>query len=144
MTGTWFTDYGARVQAYQGPWILLGGATIRQGSGITTSAGMDAAAVWHPPGRVSVEMSGGRYLRDPYQALPAGWYLSAGLRFTLWTPPAVTGGASVRQASLTTLTIGGQSTLAGSTTRSVPSVTKSTGGTGTGTGSANTGRGHRP
>ena len=143
LAGSWFTDYGAHVQAYRGPWILLGGVTVRQGSGLTTSAGLDAFARWQSRGPVAFEASGGHYLRDPYQALPAGWYLTAGLRVTLWKPPSNTFGSNVSQASLSTVTAASQATgmFGSSGTRTVPGITKS--GTTMG-GSSSTGRGHRP
>ncbi len=140
--GSWFTDYGGRVQAYRGPMTLVGGVTVRQGSGLTTAAGVDAIAVWRSPGRVSLEASGGHYLRDPYQALPAGWYLTAGMRVMLWRPPSSLFGSNVSQASLSTVSAASQatSTFGSSGTRTVPGVGKST----TTGGGSSTGRGHRP
>jgi len=139
--GAWFTDVGGRVQVNRGAWIVVGGATVRGGSGLTTSAGMDAAAFWRSPRGYSFEASGGRYLRDPYQALPAGWYLTAGVRLTLWTPRSAGLRSNVGQATLSTVGVGSQAGtgLQGtSATRSVPAVTKPTSAGGS------TGRGHRP
>lgn len=141
--GAWFTDVAGRVQLMRGAWIVVGGATVRQGSGLTTSAGMDAAAFWRSPRGVSFEASGGRYLRDPYQALPAGWYLTAGVRLTLWTPGGGGLRSNVSQATLSTVGVGSQAGTGfqgSSATRSVPGVTKPT----SSGGSTNTGRGHRP
>lgn len=142
LAGSWFTDYGARAQVYRGPWILMGGVTVRQGTGLTTSAGLDAFARWQSRGAFALEASGGHYLRDPYQALPAGWYLTAGVRVTLWKPPAGSFGSNVSQASLSTVSPSSQATtnLGASGTRTVPGVTQS----GTAGGSSSTGRGHRP
>lgn len=137
LAGSWFTDFGGRVQSNHGAWILLGGVTVREGSGINTSTGVDGAAIWRPSGPVSFEMTGGRYLRDPYQALPAGWYLTAGVRLTLWTPSMRGLNSNVGLASLSTVGLAGQSATSLST-RSVPSVTKATNS------SSSTGRGHRP
>ena len=141
--GAWFTDVGGRVQLMRGAWILVGDGTVRQGTGLTTSAGMDAAAFWRSPRGYSFEASGGRYLRDPYQALPAGWYLTAGVRLTLWTPRSGGLRSNVSQATLSTVGVGSQAGAGfqgSSSTRSVPGVTKPTASGG----STNTGRGHRP
>lgn len=138
LAGSWFTDYGARVQAYPGRLILMGGVTVRGGSGLTTSAGVDAFARWQSPGAVAFEATGGHYLRDPYQALPAGWYFTAGVRVTLWKPPSSAFGSNVSEASLSTVSAAGN--LGASGTRTVPGVTT----TGATMGSGATGRGHRP
>jgi hypothetical protein len=147
LVGAWFTDYGGRVQVEQGALTALGGMTVRQGSGLTASAGIDAAVIRRTGSRVSLEASGGRYLRDPYQALPAGWYLTAGLRLMLWTPPSKALASNVGQAALSAVSVGGLAATATpgmSGTRSVPAVSSGT-GTGTGAGSTNAGgRGHRP
>lgn len=139
--GAWFTDYAGRVQLNRGAWIVVGDAIVRQGSGLTTSAGMDAAAFWRSPRGFSFEVSGGRYLRDPYQALPAGWYLTAGVRVTLWAPRSGGLRSSVGQATLSTVGVASQAGSGfqgASATRSVPAVTKPT------SPGSGTGRGHRP
>jgi hypothetical protein len=140
--GSWFTDYGARAQTYQGPLILVGGLTLRQGTGLVTSAGLDAFARWQFPGAVAFEASGGHYLRDPYQGLPAGWYVTAGFRLTLWRPPSSLFASNVSLASLSTVNPASQATtnLGSSGTRTVPGV----GSAPTSGSSGNPGRGHHP
>jgi hypothetical protein len=143
LDGSWFTDFGGRVQVNRASYILLGGVTVRQGSGLATSTGVDGVLIWRPHGPMSFEATGGRYLRDPYQALPAGWYMTAGLRLTLWKPAAGSLNSNVGQASLSTLGIAGQ-TATSSSTRSVPAVTKTATGSGASTSGGGIGRGHRP
>jgi hypothetical protein len=145
LSGSWFTDYGIRLQGFPGSWILVGGTTVRQGSGITTSAGVDGAAIWRSKGRLSLEFSGGRYLRDPYQGLPAGWYVSTGVRLMLWGPAPTFGASNVTLASLSP--VGVNPAIVGSSisSRSVPSVTQGAPASGSGNSTHDTtGRGHRP
>ncbi len=135
LSGSWFIDYQARAEIDPGRLAILGGLTLRNASGVPVSAGVDGSVVWHSTEQFALEASGGHYLPDPYQGLAAGWFLTAGLRVTLWTPQRAGGGQGVGQASLTQLSL---LQGAASKTRSAPAVTKPTSSGGT------TGRGHRP
>jgi hypothetical protein len=133
LSGSWFTDYLVRAEIDQGRLAILGGLTLRNASGVPVSAGVDGSLAWHSTERLAVEASGGHYLPDPYQGLAAGWFLTAGLRVTLWTPENAGAAREAGQASLTQLNLAGQAAQK----RLAPAVTKAPSGTGTG-------RHHRP
>jgi hypothetical protein len=125
LRGVWYTEYGAQVEVEQGPWTLLGGATARTAytlktatgadSTIKASAGADAMAIWHAGGRAALELTGGRYLSDPYQDLSPGWYFTAGIRLTLWTPPPLASSSNVTQASISAMSLRSRSSRRGAT-----------------------------
>jgi hypothetical protein len=158
LDGSWFTDYQGSLELGPGPFAIFGGVTLRQITATPASAGVDAAVYWRATPRMTLETSAGHYLRDPYQGLPAGWYVNAGVRFTLWAAGSEDLGAGANDASLTSIGLMGASDLfpqrstpvwtAPSTTGN-PTTSGGTSGNGGGsTGSGNThgnpGRGHRP
>jgi Glycogen recognition site of AMP-activated protein kinase len=79
--GAWFTDASAGVTLERGPAVLWLGAAMRLSSAYgSTGAGSTFLQLYVAPS-VSLELGGGSYLRDPYQGLPRGGFLTLGVRF---------------------------------------------------------------
>jgi len=125
LQGVWYTEYGAQLEVEQGSWSVIGGATARtaytlktstgRDSAISASAGVDGMAIWHMSGRAALELTGGRYLSDPYQDLSPGWYFTAGIRLTLWAPPPLASSSSVTQASVSAMSLRARTSRRGAT-----------------------------
>ena len=156
MEGAWFTDYTGHVGFTLGPVDAAAGGRLRRSDGTTSTAAEGDLSI-HLNDRLSLEGSGGSYLRDPYQGLPAGRFVTLGLSVQLWAPKG--GGAAGAAANADDLAEAGlfetavQAGSPGSVKATVPRLpgSSTTGGsaigTGTGTGTTTTpgsGRSHRP
>jgi hypothetical protein len=78
--GAWFTDATAGVSLERGPVVasVWGAARLSQTYPNRTVAG--GAITWYVRPILSLELSGGSYLPDPYQGLTGAKYLAAGVR----------------------------------------------------------------
>jgi hypothetical protein len=142
LSGSWYTEVAAGLETSPGPFDITGSLRVRQVSGSGLAAGGQAAVSWDATPRVAVELDVGRYLRDPFQGLPAGSFVSLAVRWKLMSWKG--GGAGgVGQASLgdtdPTANAAAQSLGFGrGSAKSNRSVTTVSHGN-----SANTGRGHK-
>lgn len=146
--GSWYTDYGAEADASSGHFEGALTAKLRQSHLTGTSAGGELETAWHLTPALALQLSGGRYLRDPFQGLPAGNFLTLGLKFLLWRPHE-TGGQGVSESALDEVDFGSAGSLfahgGGNSllhTRTVPSTGK--GNSTTSGGGSTFGRGHKP
>lgn len=139
-TTVWFTDATATAEIDPGKMEIAGTALLRQSPATGLDLGGEGSFTYHLSPRAALAASAGRYLRDPFQGLPAGYHVNVGIVLTLWRPAAKES-AGVGQADLTDLTLKalahgfGQSAL-----RINPATSKKLSGTSSGS----TGRGHRP
>ena len=78
--GAWFTDATASVTANRRPVATSLWATARLSSAYGSKAAGGVQVRIFPTPRVALELGGGSYLADPYQGLPRGGYVTAGLR----------------------------------------------------------------
>ena len=78
--GEWFTDVNAGVRLNRGP-VVLGLVSESRLSSFygSTAAGSASLQLFLGP-TLSVELSGGSYLREPYQGFPRGSFVSFGIR----------------------------------------------------------------
>jgi hypothetical protein len=84
----WFTDASAGVTLERGPAVLWLGTAARLSRAYASSlAGSVFLQLLMAPS-VSLELGGGSYLRDPYQGLPRGGFLTVGIRFHASARPA--------------------------------------------------------
>ena len=83
LSGTWFTEYTGGVERSVGPVGLGVGLRLRQVPGSGATLGGQGSLSWDVSARFSAELDAGRYLTDPYQGLPAGYFVSLGIRVTL-------------------------------------------------------------
>ena len=77
----WFTDASAGVTLERGPAVLWLGAAARLSSAYGSTGGGSTFLQLFVAPSVSLELGGGNYLRDPYQGLPRGGFLTLGIRF---------------------------------------------------------------
>jgi hypothetical protein len=143
IAGSWYADMSVGAWTEFGP--IEGNASfqVRQAKSSGTSAGGALEVAWHFTNRLAAQISGGRYLRDPFQGLPAGNFLTLGVKVLLWQPPAPTGDRAVGDSPLGEVDFGSVSSTAVTKhgggnalfhIRNVPAVKKNTGGTGGGRG----------
>ena len=78
--GAWFTDVsaGLTVRRRQGVLSLSTDGRLSAAYGSTGAA--SASLQWFVSPAVSLEVSGGSYLREPYQGFPRGGFFAAGIR----------------------------------------------------------------
>ncbi len=85
-TGTWFTDYSTNAEWDPGKEEISGTVLVRQSVATGLDLGGEASLSHHFTRRVAFVVSAGRYLRDPFQGLPQGFHVNAGVALTLWSP----------------------------------------------------------
>ena len=85
-TGTWFTDYTTNAEWDPGSEELSGTALLRQSVVTGLDLGGEVSFTHHFTRRVGFVASAGKYLRDPFQGLPQGFHVNAGVALTLWIP----------------------------------------------------------
>jgi hypothetical protein len=83
LSGSWFVEYAAGADRSIGDWDVSGGLRLRQVSGAGVALGGTGSVSWDFTPRWTAELDLGRYLRDPYQGLPAGYFVSLGVRVKL-------------------------------------------------------------
>ncbi len=83
--GAWFTDATASVTANRPGVVTSLWATARIRSTYGSKAAGGVLVRVFPVSRLALELGAGSYLADPYQGLPRGGYLTAGVR--LFTAP---------------------------------------------------------
>lgn len=85
LAGTWFTEFAAGAEWTPGAWDVSGGLRLRQvsGSGSGTTLGGGGSAAYDVTQRWTIELDAGRYLKDPYQGLPAGYFISLGVKLKI-------------------------------------------------------------
>jgi hypothetical protein len=83
LSGSWFVEYTAGADRSLGDWDVSGGLRLRQVSGAGVALGGTGSVSWDFNPRWTAELDLGRYLRDPYQGLPSGYFLSLGVRVKL-------------------------------------------------------------
>ncbi len=144
-TKVWFTDVSATAEVDPGNKEISGTLLLRQSPATGLDLGGEASFVLHFNQRVAFAASAGRYLRDPFQGLPGGYYINAGVVLTLWRPAAQES-EGVGQANLTDLTLKSLGIsphgFGNSILRTNPATSKKLSGTSTGSGSSSFGRGH--
>ena len=100
IAGSWYADVSVGAWTEFGP--LEGNASLQlrqaRSSGTATAGSLDIA--WHFTDRVAAQVSGGRYLRDPFQGLPAGTFLTLGVKVLLWQPAHEASSGGVGQSPL--------------------------------------------
>jgi len=94
----WFTDASAGVTLERGPAVLWLGAATRLSRAYGSSAAGSISLQLFVAPSVSLDLGGGSYLRDPYQGLPRGGFLTFGIRFHASARP--TGAAAPKWAPL--------------------------------------------
>lgn len=148
IAGTWYADFTVGGSTEYGPLDGSLNLQLRQARTSGTSAGAEGEAAWHVTGTTALVVTGGRYLRDPFQGLPAGTFLTVGVKILLWKPHTNGSGAGVGESPLSEVDFGSANTLGGHAhglgnsllgLRNVPSVKKTT----TSGGGSTTGRGHK-
>ncbi len=144
-TKVWFTDVTGRAEVDPGNKEIAGTALLRQSPATGLDLGGEASFVLHFTPRVAFVASAGRYLRDPFQGLPGGYHVNAGVVLTLWRP-APQESEGVGQAELTDVTLESLGIsphgFGSSILRTNPATSKKLSGTSTGSGSSSFGRGH--
>jgi hypothetical protein len=87
--GAWFTDVGTGITASTGVVRSSVWAVTRLSSTYVSKAAGSVLVQVFPSSRVAIELGGGSYLPDPYQGLPRGGFVTAGIRvFTHRQRPA--------------------------------------------------------
>jgi hypothetical protein len=150
LAGTWFTEFAAGAEWTPGAWDVSGGLRLRQVSGAGTSLGGGGSAAVDVTSRWTVELDAGRYLRDPYQGLPAGYFITLGVRLKVATWNTGTGegvgAANLGDVSLKAAERSFGFARSGNSGPGSGSGTSGTSGRPTSPGSSgsNSGRGHGP
>lgn len=147
LAGAWFTEFAAGAEWTPGAWDVSGGLRLRQVSGSSPMLGGSGSAAIDVTPRWTVELDAGRYLRDPYQGLPAGYFISLGVKRKIATWKSGTG-EGVGAANLGDVSLKAAERSFGFA-RSGNSGTGTTAGTSNrptsaGTSGRGTGNGHRP
>ncbi len=88
-TRVWFTDVTGNAEWDPGSAEISGTVQVRQSPATGLDVGGEASVTYHLTGRVALAASAGRYLRDPFQALPQGVHANVGVVLTVWNPRAV-------------------------------------------------------
>ena len=91
LSGAWFWDYTAGAEWTPGPWDISAGVRLRQLTSSSMTMGGAGSASYDVTPRWSVELDAGRYLRDPYQGLPPGFFISLGVKLKVATWRSGTG-----------------------------------------------------
>jgi hypothetical protein len=78
--GAWYTDLGTGVSATTGMIKASIWATARVSSSYVSKAAGSALLQFFPSSHLAIELGGGGYLPDPYQGLPRGGFVTAGIR----------------------------------------------------------------
>lgn len=143
LAGTWFTEFAAGAEWTPGAWDVSGGLRMRQVPGSGVTLGGAGSASYNVTPRWSVELDAGRYLKDPYQGLPAGYFISLGVKLKVATWKSGTG-EGVGAANLGDVSLKAAE-------RSFGFASHGNSGPGSGSGSGRTvspgsgrGRGHKP
>ena len=138
LSGSWFTEFTGGLGHSLGPLDIEAGLRLRQVPGTGAQLGGQGSASWDITSRLGAELGGGRYLRDPFQGLPAGYFVSLGVRFKLASWHTGESGTGVGQASLGDVNLAAAQSFGftrhGSSGRSVTRLAKGSGGRGTGNG----------
>jgi AMP-activated protein kinase-like protein len=79
--GAWFTDLEADLTVTKLPVVVTFDAESRVSSVYGSTGAGSASLQWYLAPSLSLELSGGSFLREPYQGYPRGRFLSMGLRF---------------------------------------------------------------
>ncbi len=142
-TKVWFTDMSGSLEWDPGRSEITGTALLRQSPATGLDLGGELAFTYHITTRVAFAASAGRYLRDPFQGLPQGFHVNAGVVLTLWRPHAAEG-EGVSKGELTDLDLKALGLslhgLGHSLIRTNPATSKKL--SGSGSGSSSFGRGH--
>jgi len=140
-TKVWFTDVTASAEIDPGKMEISGTALLRQSPATGLDLGGEGSFTYHITPRAAFAASAGRYLRDPFQGLPAGYHVNVGVVLTLWQPRAKetegVGQADLTDVTLKSLGINGHG-LGQSALRINPATSKKV------SGSSGGGRGHKP
>jgi hypothetical protein len=140
-TKVWFTDVTGTVEVDPGKMEISGTALLRQSPAAGVDLGGEGSFTYHLTPRAAFAASAGRYLRDPFQGLPAGYHVNVGVVVTLWRPKPREN-AGVGQADLTDVTLKALGIsahgLGHSSVRINPATSKKLSGASGG------GRGHKP
>ena len=83
LSGSWFVEYAGGVERAFGPFDLSGSIRLRQVPGAASNLGGSGSVSWDATQRLTAELDGGRYLRDPYQGLPAGYFVGLAVRYKI-------------------------------------------------------------
>lgn len=78
--GAWFTDATVSVTSNRRAVVTSLWATARISSAYGSKAAGGVLVRVFPASRLALELSAGSYLADPYQGLPRGGYVTAGVR----------------------------------------------------------------
>ena len=145
--GTWFVEYAGSAERAVGPLDITGSLRVREVSAAPAAVGGSAEVAWDVSRRLTADLQGGRYLRDPYQGLPPGYFLTLGLKVKLAYLAGGTG-EGVGAASLGDVAVRAASNSLGFGThgnshRGTTQLSGSTSGPGSSSGRGS-GNGHRP
>lgn len=143
---TAYTELAGGAEWAPGAWDVSGGFRLRAATGATSLGGQGAIAR-DLTDRINTELDFGRYLRDPFQGLPPGYFVSLAFKVKLANLRARTGqGVSAAELGDVTLKAAERSFgfgRAGATTRRTTTSLPSAAGGGSASGRG-TGNGHRP
>jgi hypothetical protein len=146
IAGSWYADFTVGGSTEYGPLEGSLAVQVRQAQSSGTSAGAELNAAWHATARTALVVTGGRYLRDPFQGLPAGAFLTVGVKVLLWKPRTSGEGGGVGESPLSEVDFGSANSLGGRShgvgnsllrVRNVPAVKKGSSSAG------GNGRGHK-
>ncbi len=141
-TTVWFTDVTASAEIDPGKMEIAGTALLRQSPLSGLDLGGEGSFTYHITPRAAFAATAGRYLRDPFQGLPAGYHINVGVVLTVWQPAAResqgVGQADLTDVTLKSLGISGHG-MGQSVLRTNPATSKKLSGT-----SGSSGRGHKP
>ncbi len=144
-TRVWFTDVAGNVEWDPGKSEISGTALVRQSPATGLDLGGEVSYAYHFTPWIAFAASAGRYLRDPFQGLPQGFHVNAGVVLTLWRPHPQEG-EGVSQGQLTDLDLKNLGLnlhgFSHALIRSNPATTKGLSSTGSGSGNSSFGRGH--
>lgn len=137
LQGSWFTELAGGAEWTPGSWDVSAGLRLRAVSGAGLSLGGESSVSRDINAQWAVELDAGRYLRDPFQGLPAGYYVSLGVRLKLasWRSASSEGVGAMELGDLSMKAARGAFGM-----RTVSSLPAPSGGN-SGRGSGN---GHRP
>ena len=143
ISGTWYADFTVGGSTEYGPLEGSVNLQLRQAKSSGTSMGTEVDVAWHVTAGTAFVATGGRYLRDPFQGLPAGTFLTVGVKVLLWKPRTSPATEGVGESPLSEVDFGSANTLGGRAhgggnsllrLRNVPAVKKNSGGGGNGRG----------
>jgi hypothetical protein len=83
LAGAWFTEFATGAEWTPGAWDVSAGLRLRQATGSGTTLGGAGSVSRDVTPRWAVELDLGRYLKDPYQGLPAGYFISLGVKLKI-------------------------------------------------------------